>query len=50
MAKKPEIKKVDAGYRSAVTGQKVTERYAKSHPKTTVHETRSAPKSKGKKS
>ena len=49
MAKKPEVKKVDAGYRSAVTGQKVTEQYAKSHPKTTVHETQPAPKPKGKK-
>jgi len=41
-------KKTDAGYRSAGSGKYVTEKYAKTHPKTTVKETKSAPPKKGK--
>lgn len=35
-------------HRSAVTGRKVTEGYAKAHPSITIRETRPAPKPKGK--
>jgi hypothetical protein len=35
-------------HRSAITGRKVTEKYADAHPKTTIRETRPAPKPKGK--
>ena len=41
-------KKVVVSHRSAVTGRKVTEGYAKAHPSTTIRETRPAPKPKGK--
>ena len=50
MAKKPSRGKQDAGYRSAKTGQYVTEEYAKSHPSTTVKETKPGGSKPGTKS
>ena len=41
--------RTDAGYRSADSGRYVTEKYAKTHPKTTVKETKPDPSSPGKK-
>ena len=38
--------RVSAGYRSAKTGKKVSAKYAKSHPVTTVRETRVVPAKK----
>lgn len=39
-------KKTGGSYRSAVTGQYVTPRFAQSHPRTTVHEAPPKPSKK----
>lgn len=43
MAKKPPSKSDNTSARSSVTGKYVTDKYAKSHPKTTVVETNKKP-------
>jgi hypothetical protein len=50
VAKKPSGGKQDGRFRSAITGQYVTEKYAKSYPSTTVKETKPGGSKPGTKS